>query len=263
MAAAEVEQILRSSPRRHGCERTRWRLADLGQVIPWLVGKSVAGIGRLLRRLGFSRKAAQKFVHSPDPLYSCKWRAILQAYAQMVAEPQQVVVLFMDEFSYYRQPSPAPAYHRQGHTHPKAWQAPRANTQTRIVASVDAASGQVVYLQRNQITLTVFASFCAQVRAAYPQAARLYVVMDNWPLHTSPVAQAAMAQQRILPLYLPTYASWLNPIEKLWRWLRQDIIHLHPQAAELELLRTQVCQFLDQFAAGSLSLLHYVGLPVG
>jgi transposase len=87
------------------------------------------------------------------------------------------------------------------------------------------------------------------------------LVLDNWPLHTSPVARAAMAQHHITPLYLPTYASWLNPIEKLWRWLRQDIIHLHPQAANLEPLRAQVRQFLDQFANGSAQLLHYVGLP--
>ena len=254
---------MRTSPRRHGRDRTRWRLADIGRVIPWLVGKSVPGIGRILRRLGFGRKQAQKFARSPDPLYACKWRAILQAYAQMVAAPEKVVLVFMDELSYYRQPSPAPAYHRQGHTYPKAWQAPRANTQTRVVASLDAHSGQVVYQQRNQITLTIFASFCAQLRAAYPQAATLYLVLDNWSVHISPSSLAAMAQQRIVPLYLPTYASWLNPIEKLWRWLRQDILHLHPHAAELEVLRAQVCQFLDQFAAGSSQLLHYVGLPVG
>ncbi|MGQ9628202.1 MAG: transposase [Anaerolineae bacterium] len=28
-------------------------------------------------------------------------------------------------------------------------------------------------------------------------------------------------------LCLPTYASWFNPIEKLWRWLKQDVLHLH------------------------------------
>ncbi len=68
----------------------------------------MAGISRLLRRLGFSRKQAQKFARSPDPLYDTKWRAILRAYAQMVAQPNRVVLLFMDEVSYYRQPSPAP-----------------------------------------------------------------------------------------------------------------------------------------------------------
>ena len=61
---------------------------------------------------------------------------------------------------------------------------------------------------------------------------------------------------------LPTYASWTNPIEKLWRWLRQEVLHLHRLADRLEELRAEVRRFLDRFALGSLELLRYVGLPV-
>jgi transposase len=39
---------------------------------------------------------------------------------------------------------------------------------------------------------------------------------------------AALARYpRIKPVWLPTYAPWLNPIEKLWRWVRQDILKMH------------------------------------
>jgi hypothetical protein len=66
---------------------------------------------------------------------------------------------------------------------------------------------------------------------------------------------------QIVPL--PTYASWTNPIEKLWRKLRQDVTHLHPWANDLSLLRAQIAHFLDQFASGSDDLLRYVGLSTG
>jgi hypothetical protein len=59
---------------------------------------------------------------------------------------------------------------------------------------------------------------------------------------------------------LPTYASWANPIEKLWRWVKQDILHLHPWADDLPELRAQVTGFLDQFRPESEDLLRYVGL---
>jgi transposase len=65
---------------------------------------------------------------------------------------------------------------------------------------------------------------------------------------------------RLTPLFLPTYASWLNPIEKLWRWLKQDVLHLHRLAHDLMKLRQRVLDFLDQFTSGSQPLLHYVGL---
>lgn len=63
-----------------------------------------------------------------------------------------------------------------------------------------------------------------------------------------------------MPLFLPTYASWLNPIEKLWRWLKQDILHLHSLPNDLETLRLQVQSFLARFISGSDPLLRYVGL---
>jgi transposase len=75
--------------------------------------------------------------------------------------------------------------------------------------------------------------------------------------------QRRKTQQEPLPIQivqLPTYASWYNPIEKLWRWLKQDLIHLHRYASDLDQLRTHIRTFLDAFATGSQELLHYVGL---
>jgi hypothetical protein len=59
---------------------------------------------------------------------------------------------------------------------------------------------------------------------------------------------------------LPTYASWCNPIEKLWRKLKQEVLHLHRLADDLTTLRALVKEFLLQFASGSSDLLRYVGL---
>lgn len=58
----------------------------------------------------------------------------------------------------------------------------------------------------------------------------------------------------------PPYASWCNPLEKLWRKLKQDVLHLHRRASDLKALRMLVTEFLQQFAAGSSELLRYVGL---
>ena len=49
-------------------------------------------------------------------------------------------------------------------------------------------------------------------------------------------------------------------IEKLWRWLRQQVITMHRLAGDWERLRDRVNRFLLQFANGSEDLLHYVGL---
>jgi transposase len=52
----------------------------------------------------------------------------------------------------------------------------------------------------------------------------------------------------------------LNPIEKLWRWLKQDVLHLHRLSSTWQALKQLVAEFLDQFDQGSNDLLSYVGL---
>ena len=168
--------------------------------------------------------------------------------------------MFLDEFSYYRQPSLACAYHPSGKTQPYAFQVARSNTRTRLLASLNGLTGKVTYLQRSKIGSSALQDFYALVRATYPEAKRFYVVQDNWPVHKLPQVLQAMQEHGLTPLFLPTYASWLNPIEKLWRWLKQDILHLHTLANDLNTLRTQVCNFLNAFASGSDPLLRYVGL---
>jgi transposase len=224
------------------------------------MGVSDAGVFKVLKRLGFSRKQALRFIHSPDPDYRLKWQAILHAYLDAWNHPAEVVLLFQDEMTYYRMANLVKSYHARGrpqHRHPHR---PGANTKARLTAVLNAVTGRVQYLQRSKVGCQALAQFYQHLRAAYPVAKRIYLVQDNWPVHKHPdVLQAAQAAC-LTCLFLPTYASWLNPIEKLWRWLRQDILHNHTQSTAFKELRQHVETWLDQFAEGSLALLHYVGL---
>ena len=228
----------------------------------WLKGVSEPGIYKVFKRLGFSRKQALNFIRSPDPEYRAKWQRILAAYQDAWLNPKTDVLLFLDELTYYRQPTKSKGWHHQGKTQPKAQQSPRYNTKTRIVAVLNAVTGQVTYLQRHTIGKAALITFYAQIKAAYPHADHIYVAQDNWPVHKIDSVLDGAARHQLTPLFLPTYASWLNPIEKLWRWLKQEVIHLHSYADgdKLAILRQQVRHFLDKFADGSLKLLHYVGI---
>jgi hypothetical protein len=63
---------------------------------------------------------------------------------------------------------------------------------------------------------------------------------------------------QLLPL--PRYSSWANPIEKVWRKLRQDVLHQHRWAEARSQLRLKVNHWLDALKDGSLELLRYIGL---
>jgi hypothetical protein len=93
-----------------------------------------------------------------------------------------------------------------------------------------------------------------------PHAETIYLAQDNWPVHKVELVNEALQRHRLTPFFLPTYASWLDPIEKLWRWLKQDILHLHRLASQSQEMRRQVLAFLDQFKNGSDDLLRYVSI---
>ena len=242
--------------------------------------------------MGIALKRGKDHIRSPDPDYFDKLRAVRAAWEAARASGGAVVFLFLDEMSYYRQPTLAAAYEATGAAQPLARRSHGADTRTRVAGALDPASGRVVWRQGSRCGVAELARFYRQVREAYPDAERIYVAQDNWPVHYHPDLLVALEPQETrwpirtppnwptcpsaaarrerggwgLPIQivpLPTYAPWTNPIEKLWRWARQEVGHLHRLSDRLEELRQRFGGFLDRFAQGGADgsdLLRYVGL---
>jgi hypothetical protein len=242
-----------------GLARSRWWLDGLRAVVPWLAGRSRGGVHGLLHRLGVAYKRGRRYVHSPDAEYDAKLAALAQARAHAATDPQHVVFLYEDELSYYRHPTVAQGYAPTGRTQPYARQGYGANRRRRVAACLDAATGRVVFWQRAHFDVRTLGRFFQAVAAAYPAAARLYIALDNWPVHFHPIVLAALPPQITL-LPLPTYAPWTNPTEKLWRWLYAEVLHLHTFTDYWPALWDAVATWLAQWADDGPALLRYVGL---
>jgi transposase len=281
---------VRRDPHTFGVPRSRWTLRTLRQQCPWLGPQSDSGLVRLLRRLGIRLKRGRGWVHSPDPDYEAK-RAAVAAVLEEMAHDVAVAALYLDEVTVYRQPAVAQAYAAVGKDQALARRSLRADSTYRYIGALAAADARLVIGGGKQIDVARLVRFYQQLVAAYPAARRLYVVQDNWPVHHHPDLLVALEPQEsrfTLPLpphwpsaasaaaerrwgglrlpiqlvWLPTYASWLNPIEKLWRKLRQEVLYHHPWADALAEQRTAIDRFFAGFAHGSPELKRYVGLAV-
>jgi hypothetical protein len=125
-------------------------------------------------------------------------------------------------------------------------------THWRIIGALNAITGQLDYLDDDSVARRQVIAMYQRIEQVYWWAECIYVVQDNWSLHRHEDVQIALhSWPRLMPLWLPTYAAWLNPIEKVWRWLRQEVLKLHRLAQDWPALRQQVRSFLDQFSAGS------------
>ena len=249
---------MRREPAALGVARACWRVADLQAALPWLAGYTAGGVGKALKRLGVRLKRGRLRVHSPDPDYDARAAALRRALALARAHPERVALVYGDEAGCYRQPTLADRWHPVGEE-PTAALSHRANTRHRAAGGMDAVSGRVVRVAGSKVGVTKLRAFLRALREANP-GRYLFLAWDNWTVHRHPAVLAEAAAQRIGLLWLPTYAPWLNPIEKLWRWAKQDLTHHHALAADWAGLKAAVLAFLDRFAHGSDDLLRYTGL---
>ena len=160
-----------------------------------------------------------------------------------------------------------------------------SNPRCGLLGGLNALTGQTTYAQHRRIGIDQLVAFYRTLAPVYAPAQQIFIVQDNLPLHfhpnvlvhlqpqqwpwppavpdnwpTQPTVQPTAPALPIRLLLLPTYASWLNPIEKLWRWLKQTLLHMHGFGHDVKQLEQHVADFLDQFLDGSTDLLRYTGL---
>ena len=285
-AESEALYAIGQDPRHVNPQQTRWTLRTLGETISWLKDVSISGIYQIFSRLGISYKRARDYLRSPDVDYAEKLSRIQEALDAARENPETYVVVYQDEFGFNLQPTLAKDWTQRGTKYPLARQSHGSQETCYGIGALNPHTGDVVYQQVKSCTVVALHTFYTQICQRYPNAERIYLVQDNRAIHFHANLLAALLPQttvfvkptpakwtgklskkigkleklRIEILQLPTYASWTNPIEKLWRWVRQSVIHLHRLSNDWQALQNKVLAFMEQFKGGSQDLLRYVGL---
>jgi hypothetical protein len=244
---------------------SRWTLEKIRTAFPSLCDYSLSGIWRLLRRLNIAYKRGRLHITSPDTHYNEKMEWVKAAKARAYANPDEVVTLFGDEKTYRRVPTVScSTYGSVGTCQPTANSTPGSNTQRRIGGVMNIADASVWYTQRSRLGVKALVQEMYEVadwfHSSHPLLKEINLIWDCWPVHFHPDVMLAAYRAGITLIPLPTYAPWENPIEKLWRWLCQEVLHMHHYSAAWHALWKMVEDFLSQFAHGSQELLQYVGL---
>jgi hypothetical protein len=189
-------------------QRTRWWLAGVRQAIPWLRERCLATVWRTLHRWKLAYKRGRRHVHSPDWEYETKVQRIETITWYSRQAPKQIVRLYEDELTYYRQPTLAQGYALCGSDAPHAEQGTGYNTARRIAACLDVETGRLLAWQRSHFDHETLLKFYRTVEAAYPQADQVFLIHDNWPVHWRPDVLEGLRGSKLTLVSLPTYAPW-------------------------------------------------------
>ena len=106
-----------------------------------------------------------------------------------------------------------------------------------LFAALNVATGEVLARCTPQHRAQDFVAFLREIDASVEPALDIHVVLDNLSAHKAPPVQRWLLRHpRVHFHFTPTYASWLNLVERFFgllteKALKRGIAHEHPAAA--------------------------------
>jgi putative transposase len=205
----KVAQLLRTVLDGKPTGGTHWTVRSAAEA----TGLSKSTVGRMLALFGVQPHRSKGFKLSTDPLFVDKVRDIVGLYLN---PPDHAVVLCVDEKTQIQalertQPMlPLGLGYLEGVTHDYV----RHGT-TTLFAALDIANGQVLAQCRARHRHQEFLGFLKLIEANVPADLDAHLVVDNYAAHKHPKVRAWLAARpRFHIHYTPTYASWLNQVER-------------------------------------------------
>jgi len=127
------------------------------------------------------------------------------------------------------------------------------------LGAVNYHTGETVVIFRRRKRRKEVAELLEALLESHPDET-VYVAWDNANTHADDEVEAVLraACGRLILLYLPTYAPWLNPIEMLWRHFRREVTHCELFASVKALLQAAQ-DFFDRYNQMPLRILSIIG----
>ena len=96
---------------------------------------------------------------------------------------------------------------------------------TTLFAALDIATGRVITQCKKRHRHQEFLTFLRHIDANVPEALDIHLIADNYATHKHPRVRAWLARRpRYHIHYTPTYASWLNQVERWFGIITQMAI---------------------------------------
>jgi len=235
--AALITRALQTKPK----DGTHWSVRGFAAE----TGVAPSMAHRLFRMFALQPHRTETFKLSTDPFFVEKVRDIVGLYLN---PPDAALVLSVDEKSQIQalnrtQPVlPLGLGYVEGVTHDYV----RHGT-TTLFAALDIASGKVLTQCKPRHRHQEFLSFLRHIDNNVPGDLDIHLIIDNYATHKhAKVRTWLAARPRYHVHYTPTYASWLNQVERWFGLITQQAIRRGSFKSVRELIRN-IQTFVDQY----------------
>jgi putative transposase len=215
----KVAELINLVVQRKPDHATQWSVRSAAAITR--IPKST--VGRYFALFGLQPHRSKSFKLSTDPFFVEKVRDIVGLYLN---PPDNALVLCVDEKSQIQalertQPVlPMGLGYVEGVTHDYY----RHGT-TTLFAALDTLDGKVITLCKPRHRHQEFLAFLNHLDRRVPAGLDIHLVADNYGTHKHPKVKTWLARRpRYHIHYTPTYASWLNQVERWFGLITQQAI---------------------------------------
>jgi len=235
--AEVINKALKSRPP----GRTHWSVRSMAEH----TGVSKSTVQRWFTLFGVQPHRQRHFKLSNDPFFIEKVRDIVGLYLN---PPDHAMVLCVDEKTQVQalnrtQPMlPMGLGYVEGVTHDYV----RHGT-TTLFAALDVANGEVITQCKARHRHQEFLAFLRHIDASVPKDLEVHLVIDNYATHKHAKVKAWLTKRpRYHIHYTPTYASWLNQVERWFGIITQQAIRRGSFSSVKELI-AKIQHFVDHY----------------
>ena len=212
----QIEAVVVATLERQPQDATHWSRTSMAKES----GLSKSTVGRIWKAFGLKPHLVDTFKISNDPQFIDKVRDVVGLYLD---PPEKALVLCVDEKSQIQ------ALDRSAPVLPMMPGLPERRTHdylrhgiTTLFAALDVATGQIYGSIHRRHRATEFKKFLTKLDSQIPAELDVHLICDNYATHKAPaVATWLDAHPRFHMHHTPTYASWLNQVER-WFALLTD-----------------------------------------
>jgi transposase len=251
----ELAQIIDKGPAEAGFTGNCWRSPMIQELIHkrFCVFYNVRYISELLKSMGYSYQKARFVSDHLDPEKRAEWLNRTWPQILKLAQRKNAYLLFGDEASF-------PQWGSLSYTWAKQGQQPTIKTSGKrkgykVFGLIDYFTGRSFFkCQEERLNSETYAAYLKEVLNKTRK--HIVLVQDGARYHTSARMKAFFEEhkQRLTVFNLPSYSPDYNPIEKLWKKVKQKGIHLH-YFPTFESLKEQVDETLSFFGSAKKEVL--------
>jgi transposase len=219
-----------------------WTVKKLKEWVHRTFGRvaSRGALRRVLRGAGLTWKKVKKLLGKAKPeKRAAHIRQLLRLFTGV--RDGEVVLIYVDEVHVHRDLDHGYTWGRSGRRIWRRSDCPKLSDRMNAYGAYDFTHGECFLWQNGWCNGEETVNFLrALVAWRAGMEGRLVLIWDNAPCHVAKRVTAEAARLGVEIVNLPGYSPDLNPIERLWDWMREEVTRGFCHASVPELI--EACQ---------------------